>query len=240
VDQYSLPPHVHYCLTEDGAVFLDLKRDVYLGVGIPVTRALTAVVRGWPQTSSVARSAEPTPAEDVALIVDALTRRGLLTQHNGSGQPASPAILETPQLGMCDVDTIDWTDFRGSHAATFLSACASSAIRLRLLSLTRIVNRVTRRKCARADLSSAFPIDFCRELTRSFLRLRALTYTARDACLFDSLVLVEFLAHYRLFPTWIIGVTTGPFKAHSWVQHGHVVLNDTPERVRTYTPILTI
>ena len=77
-------------------------------------------------------------------------------------------------------------------------------------------------------------------LVEAFLHLRALYFTTKDECLFDSLVLVEFLARHGLYPTWVIGVSTNPFKAHSWVQVGDRVLNDLPERVSMFTPILVI
>ena len=65
-------------------------------------------------------------------------------------------------------------------------------------------------------------------------------FGAQDACLFDSLALMRFLSYYVIFPTCVIGVQTGPFGAHCWVQHDAVVFNDAPEYVRRYTPILTV
>jgi hypothetical protein len=40
--------------------------------------------------------------------------------------------------------------------------------------------------------------------------------------------------------TFVIGVATKPFLAHSWVQLGEYVLNDTTERVQDFMPILSI
>jgi hypothetical protein len=37
----------------------------------------------------------------------------------------------------------------------------------------------------------------------------------------------------------VIGVKLNPFAAHCWLQVGDVVLNDLPERVAAFTPILT-
>ena len=76
------------------------------------------------------------------------------------------------------------------------------------------------------------------ELARVFRILRPIFYTAKDKCFFDSLVLLEFCSRYRLFPSWVIGVTTQPFQAHSWVQEGTIVVNDTAERARVFTPIV--
>lgn len=40
--------------------------------------------------------------------------------------------------------------------------------------------------------------------------------------------------------TLVIGVRAEPFAAHSWVQVDQVVLNDTAEEVRRFTPILAL
>ena len=52
--------------------------------------------------------------------------------------------------------------------------------------------------------------------------------------------MVHFLAAEGIQPDWVFGVKTEPFDAHCWVQHGDVVLNDAPDRVRQYSPILVV
>ncbi len=79
-----------------------------------------------------------------------------------------------------------------------------------------------------------------RAAVAAYLRLRPFALTSHDRCLNDSLTLVHFLASQGLFPQWVIGVRVRPFCAHSWVQSGGVVLNDLPERVRAYEPILVV
>ncbi|HVZ34530.1 MAG TPA: lasso peptide biosynthesis B2 protein, partial [Polyangiaceae bacterium] len=60
------------------------------------------------------------------------------------------------------------------------------------------------------------------------------------ACLFDSLVLAEFLRRRGVRATLVIGISTVPFAAHACVQFGDLVLNDTVEKVQGYTPILAV
>jgi hypothetical protein len=62
----------------------------------------------------------------------------------------------------------------------------------------------------------------------------------KHVCLYDSLALVEFLAHYRLFPQWVFGVMAEPFAAHCWVQQDDRVLNDSVDYVRGFTPIMVV
>jgi Transglutaminase-like superfamily len=58
---YDIAPHVHVCVTGDGSVLLDLKRDKYLGLGRRETERIAAVVAAWPRPTwhgvSVAQSA---------------------------------------------------------------------------------------------------------------------------------------------------------------------------------------
>jgi len=83
-------------------------------------------------------------------------------------------------------------------------------------------------------------VDTMRAAVAAYEKLRPLVFTARDRCLHDSLALVGFLAAEGMFPRWVIGVQTQPFGAHSWVQCGGTVLNDHPDRVRRFRPILVL
>ena len=74
----------------------------------------------------------------------------------------------------------------------------------------------------------------------SFLWLRTWCYTAQRRCLFDSLVLSVYLTRGMVPCTFVIGVATKPFLAHSWVQIGEHVLNDTAEHTQDFKPILSI
>src|SRR5262249_22414647 len=114
-----------------------------------------------------------------------------------------------------------------------------ATLQLKLCPLARIVARVARRKEARFR-GSPFDLSGARSLVHTFRALRPWVYTTLDRCLLDSLVLIEFLALHDQFPTWVIGVRTGPFAAHSWVQYDRYVLNGAPTFVRAFTPILAV
>jgi len=134
---------------------------------------------------------------------------------------------------------IGWRD----RAVEILMGCAgrsdAARLALRCWPIGSVVGRVQARK-ARFGVARSFNAASARSLVAAFIHLRPLLFATRDACLADSLALVLFLARYRLFPTWVFGVQTGPFAAHCWVQEAGVVFNDTPEHVRRYTPILTV
>jgi hypothetical protein len=76
------------------------------------------------------------------------------------------------------------------------------------------------------------------KLVAIFFRLRTWVYSACGSCLFDSLVLADFLTRFGAQPVLVLGVHTKPFAAHAWVQCGPWVLNDTVENVEQFVPIL--
>lgn len=59
-------------------------------------------------------------------------------------------------------------------------------------------------------------------------------------CLFRAFMLKAYLARAGLGAALVIGVQTWPFEAHAWMQAGPLVLDDTVEHVRAFTPILVL
>ena len=59
-------------------------------------------------------------------------------------------------------------------------------------------------------------------------------------CLMRSLQQRLYLTARGHGVAWVFGVRTWPFEAHCWLQAGDVVLDDTPGRVRGFTPILVV
>lgn len=58
-------------------------------------------------------------------------------------------------------------------------------------------------------------------------------------CLFRSVLRRRFLMALGHHPDFVIGVRTWPFRAHCWLQSGQNALDDWPERLCAYRPILT-
>ena len=122
---------------------------------------------------------------------------------------------------------------------TFFYACATASWKLRRWPLERTVGSVERRRQLKHSAWSQSEFEKARTLVVIFDRLRPF-FPANYLCLFDSLALVEFLARYDLFPTWVYGVEVEPFNAHCWVQQGDVLFNDLVDRVRLFTPIMAV
>lgn len=56
-------------------------------------------------------------------------------------------------------------------------------------------------------------------------------------CLHRAYVLRRLLEHQGIGANWVFGVRTWPFAAHCWLQIGSLVVGDTLDRVRHYSPI---
>ena len=87
-----------------------------------------------------------------------------------------------------------------------------------------------RRRLTRADAEAVHRI------ARAFQRLAVWLPISRK-CLVRSFVLARLLQRCALGCDWVVGVRTWPFAAHCWLQHGDVVLDDRPERLRALTVI---
>lgn len=130
----------------------------------------------------------------------------------------------------------------------FVRSVATAACWIRCRSLQAITRDIARRRIqlhgSRAERKEATEADEAIEAMKPALAaydaLRPFVFTARDECLLDSLALLNFLSHEGLAPRWVLGVRTGPFAAHAWVQEGPTVLNDQHEYVRQFRPILVV
>jgi hypothetical protein len=235
---YLLPTHVHFCLLPAGAVFLDLKRDKYFALDPTQAAALATIVPGWPGAFEPRdNAAQPDFSMQVG---DALVEDGLLTRDASVGKCAAPPILEPVQEVLSEPDARIRSTAGAIDVARFVTACTRVRIELSFRDLHTIERRLSRRKIEASSSGRRCSVDKLEAIVCVYNFLRAFTFTAKRACLFDSLVLVDFLAQYDIYPTWAMGVRAGPFAAHSWVQYKQYVLNGTVAFVRSFTPILNV
>lgn len=262
---YYLSPHVYACVTEDHGVLLDLQRDKYVGVAGAQLRALAASVSGWSELAAagksdgdagrpaVTRAGTAAPTQPHAALLDKLLAADLITARAEGGKTASRPAVEVPESALVQEDLEVPPRVGIGHVVRFLCAAARAGWMLRRMPIARVIATVRARKESAAGASGGTGVPSARdvrgtngdlrrtrELVAAYIHLRPLVYRVYEACLFDSLAVVEFLAFYGIYPTWIFGVQTAPFLAHCWVQEGSVTFNDHPERVRRFTPILAV
>lgn len=227
--EYFLPLHVHFCRRGDDLVFLDLKQDDYTLINGPTAAVLKALV-----PSGRLDEARPEAAD----ALQELLTGGLLVTDPSHGKSIRPTQAEVALEPLIDPESEPRVRLRISHFYSFIAACTTAAARLRWQRIEHTVKAVERRK-ARHGTEGSFDMDAARDLTAVFHTLRGL-FPRNYLCLFDSLALIEFLARYRIFPTWVFAVRLEPWGAHCWVQQGQFIYNEDVETAAGFTPIMTI
>lgn len=235
--QFAVARHVFLCVDGEYVVLLDLRQDRYWALEAASTRRLAGIIGGWPvgTRDQVSNAATLDVMEEVRLLAE----KGLICDDVGAGKDATPLSLG-PLVGHVLPDESGGRVRNGAgDALSFLLAVARADARIRCCSLEQVVSGVRCRK-ERADRKQHFDMEHAERLVTTFARLRPLLFSAREACLFSSLALIELFARHQLFPQWVFGVQARPFAAHCWVQQDGVLFNDTVEHVGRYTPIMAI
>jgi hypothetical protein len=242
--QYEISPHVHVCVTSEGSVLLDLKRDKYLGIAREETEILALVVQGWPRplwTATLEGAAVWVEAR-AAELCGSMLESGLLTRRaDGGAAPLRIGYRRDMQGDWISVGdevevngTITWRHWMRFTRA-YLWARSSLAWRPFLATVEEV-----RMRKAGACLTKPWHLSEVAALVDVFRRLRPFWFAAEGRCLLHALTLIRFLGKHEFYPEWVIGVTTQPWGAHSWVQWGDYLLDTNPEKVCAYTPILVV
>lgn len=236
---YLLAPHVYPCVSGQHVVLMDLERDKYVAV-VPAHR-LAAWVRGWPVGSMHAADSPHDAVAGADALVSQMLAHGMLVSDPHVGKPAVPVTAARAARSLVELDLDDRPRTGAALLWRFGRSYLHAQLSLKLRPIQAIVETVRNRKAARAARShpDADAVRL-RTLVNAFTRLRPLFYTQRSACLLDSLTMVHFLGAEGFHPDWVFGVKTEPFDAHCWLQLGEAVLNDAPDHVRQYSPILIV
>jgi hypothetical protein len=255
---FRIPAHVHVCATPHGSVLLDLKRDKYFGLGRTETLMLAASVPEWPKP--VWRDGPCGVRQESNLkagalgLSESLVKDGLLVRDVDVGSPGAESKREA--LGARGAAEIR-RDMRGEWISIGDELEVASTVGLRdvfnflwaylwvrgSLALRPFAATVESMRVLKARRSGGQHAWHCHRvavLVDVFRRVRPFVFAAEGRCLLHALTLVKFLGRYDFHPEWMIGVTTQPWGAHSWVQWGNFLLDTNPEKVCAYVPILTV
>jgi hypothetical protein len=250
--RYAIAPDVHVCVTDNGSVILDLNRDRYLGMNREQTELLAMAVPGWPTPiwerlpENACRTSELDPDADSecrglvneGVLIQTVIDEGLVPARDrvGDGQVRRDMRGEWISIGD-EIEVSSVIGFRDvvHFAAAFAWARCSLAWRP-IISTVRSVK--TRKAAANLDLD--WNPQQVTALIDAFRTLRPYVFSPEGRCLLHALTLVRFLSHYGFYPEWVIGVSTQPWGAHSWVQWDRFLLDTNPEKVCGFTPILAV
>lgn len=240
VAEYLIERSIYYCYAGSQVVFLDLKRNKYSAIDRQQATVLNGVVAGWeaPDVDAEAIDGSIERNQVKTAVTKGLLELGILTKCPEHGKKAAPtqASRATGDL-LVEYEPIT-PSIRLLHAYRLIKAYLQAVWSLRVSSLAKISDRIEVRKRKANPQPDRNSIADVREIFLVYVRLRPFLFRSNGKCLLDSLVLVEFLHHFNVYPTWVIGVSTDPFLAHSWLEIDGVVINDLAIRANHYVPIL--
>jgi hypothetical protein len=238
---YAVASHIYTCATEAGVVVLDAHHGKYSIIPIDRARTLEGMVQGWP-TFTMLEALPGTPTGSPYSLLNSLIQGGMVTpmadlrlgmQKRAVGFVAQEAILDA--LAARDTPEIHWR-----QVMMFSLSVLYATFMLKRRSFEALLHNLQRRKDCHTRAVAQCSVAQIREHVRVFSWLRPFAYAESDACLFDSVVLTDFLFRQGIVADFLVGVRIRPFAAHSWVQAQGFALNDLPEYLAAYTPILSI
>lgn len=216
---WTILPHLTACVAGDGLILLELRRDRYFRV--PPREA--PKMRAWFE-----HGGGPAPADIATLLV----KSGLVAPKDieAISATAQPVVIPeaAPEQGRAP-------PLPGLGAYSVARRVFATWLALRTRRLESVIRSHRRQR------RSACPTDAvdCSAPLLAYHRARRLVPIARN-CLLDSLALDRWLGETGPPRTIVIGVTSEPFLAHCWLQTEHLLLNDSPDHVRRYAPILLV
>ena len=240
--RWRLSNHVFHCLTQDGVVLLDAKNNKYYGLDVDASIGLSHVLHGWARIDQQFDLQRPPDTRRAAQTLTALERIGVVTNEEPSEARLLTISVDRSQM-MEAVGFGTEMDYsiRLSHLLIFFRAYAAALFSLKFRSFEAVVRSVReRREQVALQTDVLFDAGKVVEQVSIFRRIRHYVFSGSGRCLLHALTLVNYLAAYKQFPLWVIGVTTTPWTAHSWVEQGRFLLDATPERVHAYTVILAV
>lgn len=201
-------PTVHLTLVGSDAVILDIANDAYF--------CLPGATGAW-------RALQNGEASDDARQLAEVLTVASYSRHNTPRETRRAAPLR-------DVRDAPWPEVRAADIWSLGRAWVDYLRHYRGRPFAHLLRYAT------ADRPSGGGLDVIRA-ARAFERL-IVWLPVSGKCLVRSFLLLRFLHHSGLSAEWVFGVAVWPFKAHCWVESDGVALDDAPERLATYTPIL--
>lgn len=232
-----LAGHVRLCRTGGDTIGLDLKRNRYFLLGSRETQVIAMVAPNLPESlRAVGDAAVDLAAVDS--IVNALIGAGLLSSDPEEASRREPYVDLGKRLVSVGYEQDDSATPGLHHLASALCAWAWARHALHRRTLYSVLQEIQRNRPGVHDSRCAHSRERALQLTAVFRHIRPYVFSAKNQCLLHALTLTRFLSSYAVYPTWVIGVRTHPWAAHSWAQLGEFLLDGRPDDVRDYTPIL--
>lgn len=215
--QMYLLPAAHAVQIGDDLVLLDVAADRYLclpgggGLGLSPDRRRLA-------------SCDDELADE---LVEARLAARVPPPADALGPPLAPAHSD---LCRPSAASLDWRDRRDLVRASFDGAWIYPR---------RTFSDLVAYGQARppANVAQQEPADEMRDVVLRFHRWICWA-PAPAKCLIRSFMLLRHLRRHGFDARWVFAVRTWPFEAHCWLQCGGTILDDVPDRLQAFHPIL--
>jgi hypothetical protein len=216
---YNLRTGLSYCWSGDQAIFLDIDADRYFRLGQTAERLISTL-----EATDAVRS----PADEPLLL--RLIESGFLVETE-IGEIA-PCHAIRPRVSA--LDCVD-PDLDKGRLPRLIFDLLAARTWLRFRSLSAILRDLRATQAQEREISGA-------ELQSIAHTFRAAGYVvgALDQCLPRSIALMRYMVRVGASPSLIFAIMARPFAAHCWVQVDDIVLTDTIENVRQFTPIRVV
>lgn len=235
--RYWLPNHVHLCMHDGGAVWLNVRTDQYIGQDRAELRGLSSWVAEWPPDD---HDGDVSPEEALS-VAEQLAAAGLLTREC-TGRSASPPharIARTP----FDTNTVHVLHVHERLLAfsRFLQSRMAAHYSLRVRSFECALNSLSTRKNGLSHECNSAEVERARALLALFNDWQLFIFSAKNQCLEHALWLGNFLALYRLGFQFVIGINQYALGYHCWIQMGDWILTgDEPMSLQDFLPIVVM
>lgn len=216
---WRLAPGVHGVVIGEDLVLLDVAADAYFCLA-GAARVIALDGQGGVQVQDEAAR-------------DTLAEAGLIGQ---GGQAEAVGVLPRPMVGVPRRGTGGVTD--GRTIGRIIRAGCMTALDFRRRRFEGLLAWGRGRPVADRRRFEP-PSPALLETAAAFERLRV-WFPFDGACLQRSSMMLRYLRLCGHDAAWVIGVRTWPFMAHCWLQVGETALDDDPERLLPYQPILVI
>jgi hypothetical protein len=215
---WRLAPGVHAVAVDDDLVILDVRADAYhclAGAGPALTR----------DNASVPIVSNPAVAELLSIA-------GLIDGQSHAKPPAA-FLPPLPRASAIPATTPKpaWEDIPAAAGSVM-----DVVLRYRGRTFAEILQSVG---APRDDVSAGPPPAPLLALVERFHRW--IPYApVSGKCLLRSFILLRILRRSGHDARWVFGVSTWPFRAHCWLQHGDVALDDSVDYLTAFTPIMAV
>jgi hypothetical protein len=219
---FRLRAGVTFCDTGGRLVFLDVRRNRYFALPEVCEHAFRRFAAG-----------DALDDRD-RIALETIAGNGLLEPCEECGRPSGCSPGLPPTASLLDEKT------RPRPAALIgaLARLALASVALKARPLSNALQSFERRKAA-AEPTPGDAATSLVEVAAAF-RLCRLIASPLDRCLPRSLAAAHRLLDRGVPAELVIGVRLRPFAAHCWVRHGPVLVNESLDQVRNFTPILTL